>query len=743
MIRHLGEQLVPFQASGFERLPETPLIGQSVTVRCRAEGVETAPVLALCAADGERAVEGNSADGRTYSFTLGAFACAQTVRYRFEAGKEHTQWFSFEVVTEETVERPVGVYRDGERLRVALCPDVTLTLQGGENLTMALTQNVATGTACESGEIALPESFAICASMDSIWELKRLSDPVASCKSYRLHRAADGRVVRVEMELSLACGHILGTGERFDAVERTGRASNCRVVEKFTHQGEYTYLPIPFFVTEKGFGWYRQSDIPVELDFSGPTVFRQETEGTTLTCDMLWFGTPERVLRSFLNSTGRPALPPEWAFGVWISANGWNSDAEVDAQLTALQRCNYPASVMVLEQWSDEQTFYHWHPTHWRDPAAMVRRVRDAGLHLVLWQIPVIKCEKNGKPGEALQNDIREATEKGYAVGSADGSPYHITENWFVDSMLLDFTNPDAVRWWFAKRKPLLEMGVEGFKTDGGEFLYEKAAHLHNGATGLAAHNLYPMQYETAYRDFMKENGVNGVTFSRAGYVGAQTCPIHWAGDQTSEWSELQSQLYAGISAGLSGVLYWSFDIGGFAGPIPDAELYLRATAMGCFCPVMQWHAEPRGGQFAGGLGEAYVNDRSPWNLAEKMHDDRVLTVACDFARTREALRPYLWRETQYCAEHTRPMMAHLCLDYPDDPHAFAVQDEYLLGRELLVAPLTRKGEDTRAVYLPAGTWTDYFTGETHTGPCEMRVSCPLTRIPAYWRRDGLAGNED
>ena len=143
------------------------------------------------------------------------------------------------------------------------------------------------------------------------------------------------------------------------------------------------------------------------------------------------------------------------------------------------------------------------------------------------------------------------------------------------------------------------------------------------------------------------KNGVNGVTFSRAGYVGAQTQPIHWAGDQKSEWGELQACLNAGISAGLSGVLFWSFDIGGFTGPIPSAELYLRSTAMGCFCPVMQWHAEPRGGQFGAGLGEGYNNDRSPWNLAEKLGDQRVLTIACDFARQRETLRPYLWTEAQ------------------------------------------------------------------------------------------------
>jgi alpha-D-xyloside xylohydrolase len=740
MIRHLGEQLVPFMDSGFARDPETPLAGQAVTVRCRAENTVEAPVLTLRTQDGEREIAGQSADGRTYAFELGAFNCPQTVSYRFVSQSESTGWYTFDVVSQETVDKPLGCYRDGDCLRVALCADVALALAGGETLTMTLCQQAAQGEPCEGGELLLPDGFSIAVDRGSLWALKRLSELVAECKRYTLLRAADGRVVRVSMEMTLARGPILGTGERFDAVNREGRVSDCRVVEKYTHQGEHSYLPVPFFLTDKGYGWYRQSDIPSQMRFYDTATIAQETQGDALTRDVLWFGAPAKVLQNFVQATGRPALPPEWALGVWISSNGWNTDAEVDAQLEALKRYRYPADVMVLEQWSDERTFYRWHSEHWRDPAAMVRRVRDAGLHMVLWQIPVIKREKNGEVGETLANDERETIANGYAVKRADGTPYRITENWFSDSMLLDFTNPEAVRWWFNRRKPLLDMGVEGFKTDGGEFLYEKAARLYDGTSGLTAHNLYPMRYESAYREFMSDNGVEGVTFSRAGYVGAHTCPIHWAGDQVSEWSELQSQLTAGISAGLSGVLFWSFDIGGFAGQIPGAELYLRSTALGCFCPVMQWHSEPRAGQFSGGKGEGYVNDRSPWNLAEKLGDEKVLTLACDFARLRQTLRPYLWQEAQHCVDAGRPMMAHLCLDFPEDSRAFATQDEFMLGRELLVAPLTRPGEDTRAVYLPVGTWTEFFTGETFRGPCEIRVSCPLSRIPVYQRGERVRG---
>ncbi len=735
MLKHLGEELVPFTPSGFAREPERPLAGEPVTVRCRVDFTGETPVLLLRAHGAERTLAPDTGDGRFYAFRLGAFETGDTVEYQIKAGEEATPWFRFAVDSVETIEKPLALYRRGDAVVVALAADVCLTVTGGETLTMSLAQQAAQGAPAEGATLMLPQNFTFVAGRDFIWQLNRLSDAICTCLGYTLRRDPAGRVTSVAMRMRMAASHVLGTGERFEAVDMHGHATNGRVVEKFTHQETDTYLPIPFFMTEQGFGWYRAGTIPAAMRFGEVTELEQETEGTLLTVDEITFGKPADLLSRFIARTGKPTLPPEWAFGLWISAHGWNTDAEVDAQLAALKRFNYPATVMVLEQWSDERTFYRWHDTNWRDPAAMVRRVREAGLHLVLWQIPVVKYEWDGEAGEQLLADEREAIEKGYVIKAADGSPYRVTERWFHHSLMPDFTNPAAVQWWFGKRKHLLDMGVEGFKTDGGEFLFDKSARLFDGTSGLAAHNLYSGQFIGAYHDFFEREGVQGVTFSRSDFVGAQSRPIHWAGDQMSEWGELQACLNAGLSAGLSGILYWSFDIGGFAGPIPSAELYLRATAMGCFCPVMQWHAEPRAGQFDAGKGELYNNERSPWNLAEKHHDETILAIACDFAHIREGLRPYLWQEARHSAETGRPMMAHLCLDWPDDPRCFSVSDQYMLGRELLVAPLTREGEDTRDVYLPAGSWEDYFTGELLGGGRTVRVTCPLDRIPVYRRR--------
>lgn len=737
MLKHLPEGLVPFEDCGFARHPFAPLAGEPVRVDCRVDADDGRPVLRLCV-DGEpeREIASESEDGRRYHFLLGAFVLGQKVRYRIVTRKEESPVYAFEPLRERQAVRPRAILEDGNRLHAVFDGfSVTFSQEDGALCMEAHTRPVR-GMPREAAEWPLGEHFCLSLGKQvSFCQLKRLSKPVLSMDRYVLRETAKGRITSLRLEGQLPSRYVWGTGERFDRVNQRVGGSNGRVVEKFTQQGDQTYLPIPFFMTETGLGWYGEGDIPVELRFAGGLSVTRQTQGETLGRDRLFFGAPAQLLRHFIERTGEPALPPEWAFGLWISANGWNCDREVEAQLAALKEHGCPADVMVLEAWSDEQTFYRWNGDgSWKDPAETVRRIRESGLHLVLWQIPVIKYEWNGAPCEALQADEREAIEKGYCVKNADGTPYRITENWFHNSLLMDFTNPDAVRWWFDKRKYLLDMGVEGFKTDGGEFLFPQDARLYDGTDGLSGHNRYPARYVGAYHDFLRANGVAGVTFSRADFTGAQTRPLHWAGDQLSLWPELKAQLSAGLSAGLSGVLFWGFDIGGFAGELPTAELYLRATAMACFCPVMQWHAEPRSGQFYATHEDGFNNDRSPWNLAEKLNAPEVLEVAVRYARLRRRLRPYLAREAANCVSARRPMMAHLCLDFPDDERALACEDEYMLGRDLLVAPIVEAGAKGRAVWLPAGTWRDFFTGETLTGGRERYAECPLARIPVYER---------
>ncbi|MGN1027651.1 MAG: TIM-barrel domain-containing protein [Faecousia sp.] len=525
-----------------------------------------------------------------------------------------------------------------------------------------------------------------------------------------------------------------GMGEKYDSLNQKGRTVVNQVREKFCFQGDKTYCAAPFFWTDTGFGLY--------VDTCETTVFafREDTIEVSLpeTADVILFsGTPEEIIREYMSLFGPAVLPPEWTMGVWVSANRWNSQKDVEELLEKLKRYDFPASVMVLEAWSDEATFYIWNgakyapvpngqelkytdfdfsDSPWPNPAQMVKEVHESGLKLLLWQTPVYK-KQGADEVQNLQNDLdrEDAATRKLCVTMPDGTPYTIPEGkWFAGSMVPDFTNPKTVKSWFAKRQYLLDIGIDGFKTDGGEFIHDPDARFHNGTTGREGVNRYSRDYTQSYRDFV---GSNGVIFSRAGFAGQHTVPCHWGGDQQSQDSELASVLKAGLSAAATGMIFWGFDLAGFAGPLPTLDLYRRATQMACFCPIMQWHSEPDGGQFRELMpGAEGNNERSPWNMEESYAAPGFMDEMRYWHNLHEKLRPYLWRTAQDCVKESKPFMRPLVYEWPGDALAVNCQDEYLLGNDLLVAPLLEENAVSREVYLPEGVWYDFFAGTEYQG---------------------------
>lgn len=393
---------------------------------------------------------------------------------------------------------------------------------------------------------------------------------------------------------------VYGLGERFNGVNQKGKRVHGEVIEKFCHREKSVIVRYSFFMTDAGFGFFTDTKTVVDYAFEEEIsiTLRKDHEGK-YPKGFLLTGSITEMLQEYITRTGAVRRIPRWSLGIWMSANRWHTEKEVLEQVEEAEKLEFPGSVLVVEAWSDEATFYRFNEHgEWPHPEKMIQTLKEKGIHTVLWQIPVLKKMEKGKSHPVLKEDIEYAVKRDLCVKNQDGSLYRIPEeHWFSGSLLPDFSKKETRDWWFSKRQYLLDMGVDGFKTDGGEFVLTDEAAVEDGRTGKELRNAFAEDYIRAYEEFV---GPERVLFSRAGYTGQQRFPIQWAGDQQSEWSELRGVLSAGLSAGLSGIIYWSFDIGGFAGPLPTAELYERATQLALFMPVMQWHSEPVGGAICG-----------------------------------------------------------------------------------------------------------------------------------------------
>ncbi|MBQ7839703.1 MAG: glycosyl hydrolase [Lachnospiraceae bacterium] len=560
-------------------------------------------------------------------------------------------------------------------------------------------------------------------------------------------KPAEGRYV---LELKQDYSAVYGMGERFNRVNQKGLNVHCEVEEKFCNQGSVSYCPIPFFFTDKGYGIYVDTLTVVDFSFEETiSIFIGKNSEGKWPGIYLFEGSPKEILEAFSEVTGKPAVTPKWSLGPWMSANRWHTQEEVREQLSLMEKHGLPHTVLVVEAWSDEATFYRFNEHgEWPDPAALIKEMKEKGVQLVLWQIPVLKRMDNDEPHPVLDADKEYAVTHELCIKNKDGSPYKIPENhWFAGSYLPDFTNPGTKEWWFGKRQYLLDMGVAGFKTDGGEFVLTDDVICHSGLTGLELRNDFVSEYVKAYTEFI---GPDRVLFSRAGYTGQQKYPMQWAGDQMSSWEEFRHIVCAGLSAGLSGISLWGFDIGGFAADMPSQELYERAVQMAVFAPVMQWHSEPVGGQFAEICPSAKgINDRSPWNISELYRDETMMSRMQFQFRLRMNLLPYLYQQSLLSGRTGVPVMKHLILEYPQDEHVRNVEDCFMLG-DLLAAPVLEPGKTRRSVYLPEGEWYSLWPMDAYDaagnaaadrsrfrGGQAYVFECGAEKIPVFLRAGG------
>ena len=498
-----------------------------------------------------------------------------------------------------------------------------------------------------------------------------------------LRRARDvGHSAAATFELS-ADEKIYGFGESFTRLNKRGQRIVAFLRDAMGAQSPLQYKAIPFFLSSNGYGMFVHTTAPVTFDVGAEfdahhTIYT----GDELLDLFVFLGAPKNVVSEYTALTGKSPVPPLWSFGFWMSRITYNSEAQVREVAAKLRQYRVPADVLHLDTgWfeTDWRGDFQFSRSRFTDPARMIRDLAGQGFHVSLWQYTYFT------PKNPLW---RELVDSGYAVPNDGG---HLP----AEDAVLDMSNPAAVRWYQRKLKSLLEMGVGAIKADFGEGAPLTGIY-HSGRTGWYEHNLYPLRYQQAVTQVTREvrGADEGIIWARSAWAGSQRYPVHWGGDAENTDQAMAAELRAGLSLGLSGFTFWSHDVGGFLNRAPR-DLYRRWLAFGVLTSHTRSHGAP---------------PREPWTYDSAFVDDFRRTVELKYA-----LMPYVWAQAKESAARGWPMLRTLFFEYPDDPTSWLVDDEYLFGSDLLVAPLFSE-TNRRRVYLPPGTWIDYQTGRAYTG---------------------------
>ena len=490
---------------------------------------------------------------------------------------------------------------------------------------------------------------------------------------------------------------IYGCGESFTSLNKVGQKVQISVVDPQGPETDGMYKPVPFYFSNRGYGIFMHTSAPTTADFGASYIGAQRLFMGDETMDFfIFFGEPKDVLNAYTDVTGKSPMLPLWTFGTWMSRITYFSQEEGLDIASKLRANKIPSDVIHFDTgWFgvDWQCDYEFAKDRFKDPVAMLKSMKKDGFHTCLWQLPYF-TPKN--------RYFRELVDGGMAVHNGNGTLSY-------EDAVLDLSNPKTVAWYQGKIANLIKQGVSAIKCDFGEAAPYDGIYA-SGKTGFYEHNLYPLRYNKALWQAVRDNTPDheGVIWARSAWAGSQRYPLHWGGDAaTNEIGSvgMLGDLRGGLSFGLSGFSFWSHDMGGFVTKSPD-DLYRRWLPFGFLSSHTRAHGAP---------------PTEPWLISESF-----TKAFRQSAEMKYKLMPYVYAQAKDCSERGLPMVRALLVEFPDDPGAWFVEDEYMFGSQILVAPMLETGK-SRTVYLPRGKWIDYQTGKVYEGGYQ---TIPTAEIP-------------
>lgn len=517
---------------------------------------------------------------------------------------------------------------------------------------------------------------------------------------------------RIGINLELQADEdILGFGEQFGRLIKNGQRLTLRSEDALGTGTGLAYKPVPVWHSTSGYTGFLNTGAVITADIAHqrPSVLSLELDDEALDLFIFVNDDPSQRLADYVHLTGKAQVPPVWAFGYWMGRCRYNDADEMMDVARTMNSQGIPCDVLHLDPaWlvvDRLNTDFIWNSSRFGSRAQFIKDLADEGKRLSLWELPYVD------PASPVFADLEE---KGFLVSTTDGETAHIDGTPTPDGRirgLIDFSNPDARKWWQEQHVPYLEDGVAVFKTDFGEGfppngqLWEDTPQTHH-------HNLFPLRYNAATSEAIAQTTKrNALVWGRSGWAGSHRYPGQWGGDAESTVAGMQATVRGGLSYALSAPGFWSHDIGGFFGPELTDALYVRWTQLGAFSPLMRAHG---------------LRPREPWAFG-----DQALDLTRKWIRRRYELIPYLWQVAHEAAASGLPVMSPLHLGFPKDPVATGIDSQFMLGRLMIIPVFDDQPEpSSRTFYVPEGTWHDIYRGTTYQGPRFYTEDLDLGSMP-------------